>query len=1395
MKASLFFSLALSAVLAAGSLFVPVSRAIAAIPVDAVLGVTQITAVQTYATADGSYQDGWRWVFDVTVPDSQTILKMKFADWVNGANTIPAAGNIRFYSEQSTNAFASTSAISISGAGVYSDLMYLNGGTDLNVNLGGRQIQITVEARIPTGSAGGSYSTSYGINTTAPATVVIDTNSLAQTYDSTAKIVSATTNPFGLATSITYNGSLTPPTHVGSYAVLATVTDPGYTGSSLATLVVSPASVSVTADPKTKVYDGLTATDPTLTYTVLPPLFGSDTFTGALTRISGEIVGVYPITQGTLSLSVDYNFNFIPSTFVITQASASVTLNESDLNQTYDKTGKVVRVTTNPPGLPVTVTYNGSADLPINAGTYAVVATIADPNYTGSASGSLIINPVPLTVTAVIATKAYDGTTDSAGLPSITSGALINEDTATWTQTFGGKDVGSNITITPSGTIIDGNSGKNYIVTFDNATGSITPASATVSAVGHDKVYDGTTSATAKLNVTGSVGNDVLTASGTAVFDTKDVGSNKVVTVTGITLSGATVGDYTFNTTANTTASINPATLAITANDADKIYGDIKTFLGTEFTTSGLVNGDGVTAVTLISAGAATTAQVTGSPYDIVPSNAQGIGLNNYTINYTKGNLTVTKKNLTATITADDKPYDGNNTASISNCSLNSLVNGDGVTCAASGGTFINGNAGTGIIVSASVDLVGDSGNYTVTSPVTTAANITALPITVTAVTDTKVYDGTTAASAATVVPTITGSLVDGDVANFTQSFADRNVGTTKTLIPAGTVNDKNGGNNYAVTFVNNTNGVIKAKDLTVSATGVDKPYDGTMAATVTLTDNRISGDVFTDIYTGAVFSDSGVGDGKTVSVSGISISGTDAGNYNFTNTSAATTANITPATLTITANSTSKVYGVLATFGGSEFTHSALFGSDDVTSVTLTSAGMDATAPVLGSPYTIAASNAVGTGLSNYTITYKNGNLTVNPKVLLGTISMPGKVYDGTLTANGTVCSVTDGGVINGDKVNCDVSNANFNTKNAGNDLVTASLVLSGENASNYSINPTATVSAAISQLAITVTAQPNIKIYDGTTNASAVPTVSPNVAPGDTANFIETYDNANVGIAKTLLASGSVSDGNSGHNYDYNFISDTTGVITKANQSVSFVTYPNGPVTGNSFSVTASSTSGLTVTFTGGAPGICSVEVNGTVDIQGSGQCPVTATQAGDNNYNAAQNVTKTFTVVYNVTANLLTSTSITSNGVVIGPLGGATLTVTNSGSCDGLNSGSSDCHTLNVSEVQTTNGFLPAESDAFVLVQSTADLTGYFAGKTGWDPSMLAQIDAEISRSAPFFFFVSDGKGGYSLADGFTYGISSGKINNAPVVIDDNYPAGTYTFSGNVNGSPVTVTLTVQ
>ena len=55
---------------------------------------------------------------------------------------------------------------------------------------------------------------------------------------------------------------------------------------------------------------------------------------------------------------------------------------------------------------------------------------------------------------------------------------------------------------------------------------------------------------------------------------------------------------------------------------------------------------------------------------------------------------------------------------------------------------------------------------------------------------------------------------------------------------------------NYTCNTTASTTADITAKALTVTATGINKVYDGTTAATVTLSDNRVSGDVLSFSYT-----------------------------------------------------------------------------------------------------------------------------------------------------------------------------------------------------------------------------------------------------------------------------------------------------------------------------------------------------------------------------------------------------------------------------------------------------------------------------------------------------------------------------------------------------------------
>src|SRR5206468_8632398 len=136
----------------------------------------------------------------------------------------------------------------------------------------------------------------------------------------------------------------------------------------------------------------------------------------------------------------------------------------------------------------------------------------------------------------------------------------------------------------------------------------------------------------------------------------------------------------------------------------------------------------------------------------------------------------------------------------------------------------------------------------------------------------------------------------------------DKNVGTAKTVSVSGISISGTDAPNYTFNATATTTADITPRGLTVSAHGINKVYDGTTAATVTLSDNRVAGDVFSTSYAAASFADKNVGTGKAVAVSGISISGTDAANYTF-NITATTTADVTARPLTASAHGISKVY------------------------------------------------------------------------------------------------------------------------------------------------------------------------------------------------------------------------------------------------------------------------------------------------------------------------------------------------------------------------------------------------------------------------------------------------------------------------------------------------------
>ena len=224
----------------------------------------------------------------------------------------------------------------------------------------------------------------------APATVTL--GNLSQVYNGSARPVSVTTAPSGLSTSVTYNGSATVPVVAGSYAVVATVTSPSFTGSASGTLVITKGTPALTWNPPAAITAGTALGSLQLNATA--NVAGTFAYTPAAGTVLAVGTGHVLSALFTPTDTADYTTASVSTTITVNSSAATITL--GDLNQAYTGSPLTVTATTNPANLAVSITYNGSTTAPTYPGTYAVVATITDPSHTGTASGTLVISTTAL---------------------------------------------------------------------------------------------------------------------------------------------------------------------------------------------------------------------------------------------------------------------------------------------------------------------------------------------------------------------------------------------------------------------------------------------------------------------------------------------------------------------------------------------------------------------------------------------------------------------------------------------------------------------------------------------------------------------------------------------------------------------------------------------------------------------------------------------------------------------------------------------------------------------------------------------------------------------------------------------------------------------------------------
>lgn len=205
-------------------------------------------------------------------------------------------------------------------------------------------------------------------------TVVFDNLSLVYTGAAQTLTAHIAEDPTGVCV-------LTPATvtNAGSYPVSATCTGDTHSASGNATAVVSKATGTVAWGQLSFVYNAST-------HAVSANIAEEPATTCTVSGTVGPNVGSYPV--GATCTGTNYDASGSNSASV---TPAAATLSLSYLVQAYDGSPKSALVETTPNGLAVSVTYDGSASPPIAVGSYALVATITDPNYSGSANATFEI--------------------------------------------------------------------------------------------------------------------------------------------------------------------------------------------------------------------------------------------------------------------------------------------------------------------------------------------------------------------------------------------------------------------------------------------------------------------------------------------------------------------------------------------------------------------------------------------------------------------------------------------------------------------------------------------------------------------------------------------------------------------------------------------------------------------------------------------------------------------------------------------------------------------------------------------------------------------------------------------------------------------------------------------
>ncbi|MGO4290323.1 MBG domain-containing protein, partial [Chitinophaga sp. RAB17] len=754
--------------------------------------------------------------------------------------------------------------------------------------------------------------------------------------------------------------------------------------------------------------------------------------------------------------------------------------------------------------------------------------------------------------------------------------------------------------------------------------------------------------------------------------------SGNILTITGagsvtVTATQAGNGNYTAATPASITFQVAPAILTLKIDDQQIVSGGV--IPAFTYTITGYVNNDNshvVRGSISFNTTAPNNTQTGTYPIKVLSTT---LIADNYTLTTINGTLTIGQQAQTISFPAITGKTYGDAAFALSASSNSGLATTYSVV---SGPATINGNMVT-ITGSGSITIAADQAGNANYKPATTA-------------TQTFVVSKATLIVKADDAQRIYGAGNPTFTYRITGFVNNENAGVINGIPTLGSIADNNSipgtypinvvatgmtATNYLFTTVNGTLTIGKATQ-TINFPAITGKTYGDAPTTL----NASSDANLTVTY--AVTSGPATISGNILTITGagsVTVTATQTGNGNYTAaTPVSNTFQVTPATLTVKADNTQRIYGInnpAFTFTITGFVNNE--NASVVTGIPTLSSIADNNSVPGAYPITVSTSALVA---ANYIFTSINGTLTVGPATQ--TISFPAisnKTYgDAAFTAGASsnssltvVYSVVSG-----------PANVNGNTitiTGAGNVTIAANQAGNG----SYSAAAEVTQTFLVNKAALTVKASNDTRTYSGTAYTGGNGIAYTGFVNGDDATKLIgsiTY----AGSAQGAINAGTyviTPAGVSSNNYDITY-TDGQLTIAKATQQIVF-TAPGDKNQGDpDFTLVATASSGLPVTFT--SDNTAAISINGnTAKVGTAGTAHISASQAGDNNYEPAQTATQTVVVTAWATpvitalgstafcdGNTVTLQSSTApayewyrNNVLISAAGSQTLTAKESGS----------------------------------------------------------------------------------------------------------------------------------